>query len=616
MEYKMIKSQLPKKSENRMTYRWLLVCIMVLVGTCFVDAAAPHYLDVSLTSGANNGTSQADAWRANNINNGLNKHLFEGGDQILIRRWSGTGTQPHITLNPATSRGAFRGVLAPQRSAADLNPTQQIIIDAYDVGANPIIDARGQVNTAGILLVNQDYWTIQNMQVTNDDPVVPKTMANRWGIFVYFTGGIAGTIHHGIKIINNNVYDVYGSFTKVPYVLGTYKGDPAPTSPGMYNVGGIQVLVEEPTKLDDVLFEGNQVTNITGFGIRFRGEGVWENGGMNWNNLSTNVTIRNNTVTNICDGILICGTEDVLVEYNVVDRAGGKGVMGIQVPDPNNPSRFCSNIWAATVAVGAIWPSCSRRGKYQFNEVKNTLMMPGDGYGLDNDMVTSGYAIFQYNYSHDNEGGFFMDCVDASLPDEPGIDNGSIVRYNISQNDGYGSVTAGNDGYTFYLYRGNAAIYNNTIYTSTTHSGHTPGQINFLDNGVAKMKYNWFRNNIFHGKEMNLTVNNTSFAFRNNCYYGGLNRPLAGNQWDIDPIVANPQFVAEGTGSDGRNTVQGYKLKPASACINAGFNIVDNGRRSFWGAGLYNGKPDIGAYEVPNIIPIVNLLLDDQPTVP
>ncbi|HFR3727284.1 TPA: cell surface protein, partial [Streptococcus suis] len=80
-----------------------------------------------------------------------------------------------------------------------------------------------------------------------------------------------------------------------------------------------------------------------------------------------------------------------------------------------------------------------------------------DGQGLDLDHVSNN-SVMQYNYSHDNEGGFMliMNWYEQTSP---------TVRYNISQND---------KDKIFELARGGAqgtAIYNNTIFSDSKLTG-------------------------------------------------------------------------------------------------------------------------------------------------
>ncbi len=69
-------------------------------------------------------------------------------------------------------------------------------------------------------------------------------------------------------------------------------------------------------------------------------------------------------------------------------------------------------------------------------------------------------------------------------------------------------------------------------------------------------------------------------------------RPSGSNE-----VTSDPQLVSGGSGGDGINTLDGYKLRATSPCINAGTSISNNGGYDFWGNVLYNGNPDIGAEE-------------------
>ena len=55
-------------------------------------------------------------------------------------------------------------------------------------------------------------------------------------------------------------------------------------------------------------------------------------------------------------------------------------------------------------------------------------------------------------------------------------------------------------------------------------------------------------------------------------------------------------LVNPGSGGRGLDSLDGYKLKNGSPCIDAGTFVEDCGSRDFWGAKLPRGKkPDIGA---------------------
>ena len=61
--------------------------------------------------------------------------------------------------------------------------------------------------------------------------------------------------------------------------------------------------------------------------------------------------------------------------------------------------------------------------------------------------------------------------------------------------------------------------------------------------------------------------------------------------------MADPKFVAPGTGGQGLATLGGYMLQADSPCINTGMYVPNNGGRDFFGQPVNDGHPDYGAFE-------------------
>jgi hypothetical protein len=204
---------------------------------------------------------------------------------------------------------------------------------------------------------------------------------------------------------------------------------------------------------------------------------------------------------------------------------------------------------------------------WQFNEVHHTKRWDGDGQGLDSDLLLQGTAVFQYNYSHDNEGGFFLDCVNP--------DGGqTVVRYNLSKNDG----NLGD------FRRENALVYNNIFYA--------PDKTLASDFGGRSGAGNIFDNNIFWCA--GLTGGNKQ-VFSHNSYFGGVT-PKPG---DDHAITSDPKFVnptsAEGT--------TGFQLRTDSPCLKAGLMIKNNGGKDLWGNPVSETTvPNIGCYDGSGVI--------------
>ena len=77
------------------------------------------------------------------------------------------------------------------------------------------------------------------------------------------------------------------------------------------------------------------------------------------------------------------------------------------------------------MVAAAIWPWKCKTALFQYNEASHThFNQDGEAWDADSGDGT----IYQYNYSHDNEGGCVMFCEGESV--------NNIFRYNISVNDG------------------------------------------------------------------------------------------------------------------------------------------------------------------------------------
>ena len=484
---------------------------------------ATYYIDSEGGNDYNEGTSETSAWKT--FNN-LNRMSLQSGNKVLLKRGS-----------------LWTGQLSPKGSGTSANP---IVLGSYGEGNRPVIDGQGEV-LAAVYLSNQSNWVIQGLELKNFASERGDTY--RCGILVENNGG--GTISN-IKILNNYVHEVSGSFR---YVGASH--------PHQYGGIAVNVIGQAGTdKYDNVLIEGNEVEKAGRTGIV-----VWDNIFAGDTEASTNVVIRNNKVKDIdSDGILTFGCNGSLIEYNVANGCGSY----------REDNQFNGS--------AAIWATRGRDCIIQYNEAYNTKALPGndDGTGFDIDMDAIN-CIVQYNYSHDNEGGFML-FVDASNS------SGSIVRYNISQNDKTrifmiaGGVTP------------NTQIYNNTIYLP---GGSTTKIIEHTWDDGGDINAPWlFKNNIIYNLGSgSYQIPGTGGVFEGNLYYG--NHP-ENEPNDADKLTVDPQFVNVGSGTLGIASLDGYRLQETSPIINTGVKIPKNGGQDFWGNVVSSGgKPTRGAHE-PN----------------
>lgn len=495
-------------------------------------APRTFYVDEVIGNDSYDGTSTLTAWKTLEK---VNSIILKPSDQVLLKAgcvWSGER-------------------LKPQGSGQD---GKCIMLDQYGTGAKPHIATNGAYLYA-CELINQQYIEVNNLQISNQGTT---ELAHRTGI--YITAEDIGICRH-IYLKNLYVHNVNGD--------GILKD---------WDNGGIYFVVNGTsvaTKYDDILIEGCTVENVnrTGISIAFSS---WHAQYNNQSGAYPQITVDTYSHTN------------VVIRHNKCKEIGGDGIVSMYCKNPliewNVIIGSCKTSTSTGQYSAALWPWRCEDAIFQYNEVYNTYQNV-DGQSFDCDW--SNRTIYQYNYSHDNVSGFIMFCMNESL--------GSIVRYNISENDGtLDGVIANINGSPGPI----GTVYNNTFYmTSNTRLfRHTGGNLLFY-------------NNIFYNAN---GINNSSWdsaiTYSHNVYYGFSNTPD-----DSHKITINPQLMSPGSGSNGLNTVDGYKLQATSPCINRGVTIANNGGIDYWGNTVtYNGgDTDIGAHEYVGT-PITTVTVDDR----
>ncbi|MCK5174038.1 MAG: hypothetical protein KAR47_11655, partial [Planctomycetes bacterium] len=133
---------------------WMLRC----------QAGETYYVDSADGKDTNSGTTPAKAWKSLDK---VNNMVFDAGDQILFK----AGT-------------TYFGKLKPQGSGAAGCP---IIIDMYDTGSKPLIDAVGYL--AGIHIEDSSYIHVNNLRITSNggENLEPLALEQRYGVLVEAT---------------------------------------------------------------------------------------------------------------------------------------------------------------------------------------------------------------------------------------------------------------------------------------------------------------------------------------------------------------------------------------------------------------------------------------------
>jgi hypothetical protein len=281
---------------------------------------------------------------------------------------------------------------------------------------------------------------------------------------------------------------------------------------------------------------------------------------------------------------VVVATDGALVEHNVVAHA--------------NQRSEGYNI--------GIWPWSADNTVVQYNEVYGTKGQR-DGEGFDSDW-NSRNTLIQYNYSHDNEGGFLLICNEGGMdPSQSAGNVGTIVRYNISQNDHRRGINVAGPVT-------DAKIYNNTIYVGKNervalllHSnwkgwaqGTSLNDNIFYVQGHAEFSYAKSRKP--SGEHVTAPGFGKSMhnVFDSNVYYG-----VVGAK-DLHGVHADPRFEHPGTGGIGRDSASGYHLRSGSPAIDSGKLIPQSGGQDFYGVKVPSCRgTDRGALEREDCVGIL-----------
>ncbi|KAJ5813078.1 Pectin lyase fold/virulence factor [Penicillium robsamsonii] len=420
-------------------------------------ASSSYYFDGSAT---NNG----DGTQSNPYNTltSIPNLSLSAGDKILLKR--GTSFAGPLVLNKSGSAGSV------------------ITVSAYGDASQskPIVGAGTTLNS--VLIQGASFVTVQDLNITN--PGDNKTP--RRGVYVYAAD--AGRVQD-ITLQRLYIHDVRGwmpSTTTTGIATGKYANAS----------GGIVIEAagsKTPTYFDGLLIQDNEIRSVDRQGIY-----TWSNWCQReelaafWNTLclkpwaaSSGLVIQRNRLYDIGgDGIVITGNNDAEVLKNTL------------VGFNRRSESYNAGLWTAN-SVGSV---------FRYNTVsggKSTL----DGMAYDVDHSTSG-TLFEYNVSHDNEGGFFLFCP----YDKPS--RNFTIRYNLSVNDRTRIFQVCDGGLV------GGKIYKNTVYIG---DGLSPYIVTEATTATLDVQ---LTNNIFKKDGSGAAkweLSDANFIVNNNAFYGSIN---------------------------------------------------------------------------------------------
>ncbi|MFI9773365.1 right-handed parallel beta-helix repeat-containing protein [Streptomyces sp. NPDC051956] len=492
--------------------------VTALAAAPAATAASPfksraHYVDCRSGTGPQKGT-RAAPWRTLAA---VNAQHLGPGDQVLLKR----GT--HCT-----------GTLTPNGAGAPGSPVR---IAAYGTGAKPVIDGGGAPDT--VLLRNTQWIEVSDLEITNAANPGTKRRGVRVVLSDYGTGR-----HY--RLTGLDIHDIRGDDTK----------DNDGSAGILFSVTGSA----KETHYDDVRVENNTLRTVDREGIFFASSwnqrpaiSGYDPNGPHWVP-STGVVVRGNTLNDLGgDGIVMTATKDALVEHNTLHgfqrRSAGYNA--------------------------GMWPWNADGTVFQYNETSGGETTR-DGMAYDVDEGSFG-TVFQYNYSHDNAGGFFLVCsADGTLGD-------AVIRFNISQNDHFRGIETCRGSFSGVRFLHNT-IYvgdgvSQTVVNENTTSRH---EIAFDNNLVVKQG----------AGTAAFTLRSGGVTASHNALYGIGAAPANPGGTTADPLLIRP-----GTATGYADAAAAYALRAGSPALGTGAPLADAGARDFAGNPVVPGAaPNIGAW--------------------
>ncbi len=475
------------------------------------------------------GLSPGSAWKSLEK---VSRTTFQPGDSILFKR-----------------NGVWNGQLWPRGSGEENVP---IVIDAYGEGVKPLFNGGGANYV--VMLYNQEYWIINNLEITNYNYDYPDSYKR--GVYIKATN--IGEVN-SIQLLNLDIHDINGSIAS---------GNTSKNNGGIFfEITGSTT----PTYFRDVLIEKCHIYDVDRTGISLASE--WDTRTIDTNTdwtPSLNIVIRNNMIERTGgNGLIWRVSHRPLVEYNVFCECATK---------LSGNAMFFFNCDSATA---------------QFNEAYLTVYAPGetDAGAFDADYRCKN-TIYQYNYSHDNGEAAFV--APSNGTSSTAFQDGAVFRYNISQND------------KREVFHVSGPITNTTFYNNTVYLGSHLSDIIIIYHkswGGYPDRTSYYNNIIYN------QASSTRYSFgssTNNIFYYNV---FYGNHSSSEPsdphkIKSDPMLVDPGSAGLGINTVDGYKLKPGSPCIDSGKFIEGSGGRDYWGGQVPYNSTDRGAHEYGSTIDV------------
>lgn len=450
----------------------ILLCMIFI--SCSKPMTTNYYFDPANGNDTNSGLSPTEAFKSLTK---IKDITVNPGDSILLK--SGSVFTEKLYFSGKGEAG------------------KPVVIGKY--GGEPMPHIKGNATELQMVhIFNSEHIVIRDIEISNKGEKIRP----------YLSGLLVELHNYGkaenITVDNLFIHDVYGSLIKgeghehedagggQAMMLRNFKDDGTDSIPSYFDGLLVQYCLIKDSQRNGIIMWGNWIRK------------QWLP--------NLNVVIRNNVLDGVPgDGIVPTACDGAIVEYNIMKN--------------------CPRTLPATEACDGIWPFSSDNTIVQYNIVDGHKSQT-DGYSYDSD-YNSNNSQFRYNLSCNSEGGFLLLCNSGGWPEDWSAgNNGTVVEYNISINDGIRKhivTEKKTEHYSPVIHitgpTRNSKIEKNIFYVCKKELPAMDRRIVHSDDWRGYADSTFFRNNYIFVEEPNIAFDatkSTNNFIENNLYVGPL----------------------------------------------------------------------------------------------
>ena len=503
-----------------------------------------YFVDSVTGLDTNNGFSPERAFKSFEKINGMK---LSPGDKILLKRDC-----------------VFNDHLLVKDSGTEFEPIE---ISVYGAGLKkPAVKTEDGSEFA--VAITGEYVRLDGLEISNTK-----------GMYGVMLKSALHGATRGVSVTSCYIHDVWTVNNLGPR-------DRAPQTPWHHHAGGISVETnrEAPTWYEDLRIENNFIENVNRTGIWLGGQ---------WNNRFKNTL---NWMANRAPGMddPWYPHKNVYIAWNTVDHAHGDGIVCVGCVNAlleHNRSFYANCMSRVGNSNVAIWTMNCTGAVVQYNEAAYTgREYGGDGEGFDIDQCNVD-NIYQYNYSHDNEGGFLLICSGCNNKDSM---YNNIIRNNLSVND---ATKRDAPIFTISATMRNITYVNNTVYTANKNRFQLFRVCDYMLVGPPRDIF--FYNNLFYSENTN-NWNDFEYSgqltFENNLFYNMPRLPKEDNIADINNTYnLNPALQGDGGVPGTRLEAKAFLPEWNSPLLRMGKHFEECADKDYFGLNS-KGHNYIGAF--------------------